>query len=62
MYSESRELTKFRAELIAGGFTEEEAFNLAATYFEAKLDTRQAEDGLIYLVNEQVDLDGPADG
>lgn len=62
MYVESLELSKLRAELIAGGFNEEEAFNLTATYFEAKLDTRQAEEGIVYLVNEQVDLDGPEDG
>ena len=62
MYSESLELSKFRAELIAGGFSEGEAFQLVATYFDAKLDTRQTEEGLIYLVNEQTDLDGPNDG
>ena len=62
MYSESLELSKFRAELIDGGFSEGEAFQLVATYFDAKLDTRQAEDGLIYLVNEQPDIDRPNDG
>ena len=62
MYSESLELSKFRAELVAGGFSEGEAFQLVATYFDAKLDTRQAEDGLIYLVNEQPDIDRPNDG
>ena len=62
MYSESLELSKFRAELIAGGFSEGEAFQLVATYFDAKLDTRANEDGIVYLVNEQVDLDGPSDG
>ena len=62
MYSESMELCKFRAELIDGGFSEDEAFQLVATYFDAKLDTRQAEDGLIYLVNEQVDLGDSGDG
>ena len=62
MYSESLELSKFRAELIAGGFSEGEAFQLVATYFDAKLDTRIAEDGQLYLVNEQVDLDRPNDG
>lgn len=61
MYSESRELSKFRTELIQGGFTDEEAYNLVATYFEAKLDTRQAEEGMVYLVVEQADLDGPAE-
>ena len=62
MYSESLELTKFRAELIAGGFSEGEAFQLVATYFDAKLDTRQTEEGMIYLVAEQTDLDRPNDG
>ena len=62
MYSESLELTKFRAELIAGGFSEGEAFQRVATYFDAKLDTRQTEEGLIYLVNEQVDLGDGDDG
>lgn len=62
MYSESMELCKFRAELIDGGFSEGEAFQIVASYFEAKLDTRQAEDGLIYLVNEQVDLGDGGDG
>ena len=62
MYSESRELSKFRAELIAGGFGEGEAFQLVATYFDAKLDTRATEDGIVYLVNEQVDLGDGDDG
>ena len=62
MYSESLELSKFRAELVAGGFSEGEAFQIVMTYFEVKLDTRLAEDGQLYLVNEQVDLDGPSDG
>ena len=62
MYSESLELTKFRAELVAGGFSEGEAFQIVMTYFEVKLDTRANEDGIVYLVNEQVDLDGPSDG
>ena len=62
MYSESLELSKFRAELIAGGFSEGEAFQIVATYFDAKLDTRQTEEGLIYLVNEQVDLGDGDDG
>ena len=62
MYSESLELTKFRSELIDGGFSEGEAFQLVATYFDAKLDTRQAEEGMIYLVAEQPDIDGPNDG
>ena len=56
MYSESKELSKFRAELIAGGFEPAEAFNIVMTYFEVKLDTRVNEDGTVYLVNEQVDL------
>ena len=62
MYSESLELTKFRAELIAGGFSEGEAFQIVATYFDAKLDTRANEDGIVYLVNEQVDLGDGGDG
>ena len=62
MYVESLELSKLRAELIAGGFNEEEAFNLTATYFEAKLDTRQAEEGMVYLTSDQTERDGPADG
>ena len=62
MYSESMELCKFRAELIDGGFDPAEAFQIIMSYFEAKLDTRQAEDGLIYLVNEQVDLGDSGDG
>ena len=56
MYADARELTTFRADLINGGFTPEEAFNVIMTYFEAKLDTRQAEEGMIYLVAEQTDL------
>ena len=63
MYSESLELSKFRAELVAGGFSEGEAFQIVMSYFEVKLDTRVNEDGIVYLVNEQVDLgDGPSDG
>ena len=62
MYSESKELSKFRAELIAGGFTPEEAYNIIMTYFEAKLDTRQTEEGMIYLVAEQTDLGDGDDG
>ena len=62
MYAESKELSKFRAELIAGGFEPAEAFNIVMTYFEVKLDTRVNEDGIVYLVNEQVDLDGSNDG
>ena len=62
MYADARELSLFRADLIAGGFDEQEAFNIIMTYFEAKLDTRQTEEGMIYLVNEQADLDGPGDG
>ena len=56
MFSESMELSKFRAELVAGGFSEGEAFQIVMTYFEVKLDTRVNEDGIVYLVNEQVDL------
>ena len=62
MYSESLELSKFRAELIDGGFSEDEAFQLVATYFDAKLDTRQTEEGMIYLVNEQTDIGDGDDG
>ena len=62
MYSESLELSRFRAELIAGGFSEGEAFQIVATYFDAKLDTRQTEEGMIYLVNEQTDLGDGYDG
>ena len=62
MYSESLELSKFRAELVAGGFSEGEAFQIVMTYFDAKLDTRANEDGIVYLVNEQADIDGPSDG
>ena len=62
MYSESLELSKFRAELIAGGFSEGEAFQLVATFFDAKLDTRANEDGIVYLVNEQTDIGDGDDG
>ena len=62
MYSESLELSKFRAELIDGGFSEGEAFHLVMSYFEVKLDTRVNEDGIVYLVNEQVDLGDGGDG
>ena len=62
MYVESLELSKLRAELIAGGFNEEEAFNLTATYFEAKLDTRQTEEGMVYLTSDQTERDGHGDG
>ena len=62
MYAESLELSRFRAELVAGGFSEGEAFQLVATYFDAKLDTRANEDGIVYLVNEQVDLGDGGDG
>ena len=56
MFSESMELSKFRRELIAGGFSDGEAFQIVMTYFEVKLDTRVNDDGTVYLVNEQVDL------
>ena len=62
MYAESKELSKFRAELIAGGFDEAETFQIVMSYFEAKLDTRANEDGIVYLVNEQVDLGDGGDG
>lgn len=61
MYADARELSRFRADLINGGFTEEEAYNIIMTYFEAKLDTRQTEEGMIYLVAEQAELDGQAE-
>ena len=32
------------------------------TYFEVKLDTRVNDDGIVYLVNEQVDLGDGDDG
>ena len=62
MYADARELAAFRADLINGGFTPEEAFNIIMTYFEAKLDTRQTEEGMIYLVAEQTDLGDGDDG
>ena len=62
MYAESLELSKFRAELIDGGFSEGEAFQIVMTYFEVKLDTRVNDDGTVYLVNEQVDLGDGDDG
>ena len=62
MYSESKELSKFRAELVAGGFSEGEAFQIVMTYFEVKLDTRVNEDGIVYLVNEQTDIGDGDDG
>lgn len=62
MYAESKELSKFRAELIDGGFDPAEAFQIIMAYFEVKLDTRTNEDGIVYLVNEQVDLGDGDDG
>ena len=62
MYADARELSQFRADLIAGGFDGQEAFNIIMTYFEVKLDTRVNEDGIVYLVNEQVDLGDGDDG
>ena len=62
MYADSRELVKFRQELVNGGFTPEEAFQIIMSYFEVKLDTRTADDGIVYLVNEQVDLGDGGDG
>ena len=62
MYADSRELVKFRQELVNGGFTPEEAFELISAYYEAKLDTRIVDDGIVYLVNEQVDLGDGGDG
>ena len=62
MYADSRELVKFRQELVNGGFTPEEAFQVIMSYFEVKLDTRLAEDGIVYLVNEQADLGDGGDG
>ena len=62
MYADARELSNFRTDLIAGGFSEGEAFQIVATYFDAKLDTRQTEEGMIYLVAEQTDLGDGGDG
>ena len=62
MYADARELSQFRADLIAGGFDGQEAFNIIMTYFEAKLDTRQTEEGMIYLVAEQTDIGDSDDG
>ena len=62
MYADARELSQFRADLIAGGFDGQEAFNIIMTYFDAKLDTRQTEEGMIYLVAEQTDLGDGDDG
>ena len=62
MYADSRELVKFRQELVNGGFDPGEAFLIIMSYFEAKLDTRADEDGTVYLVNEQVDLGDGGDG
>jgi len=61
MYADARELSNFRADLITGGFDEAETFQLVMSYFEAKLDTRQTEEGMVYLVAEQTDTDGPAE-
>ena len=62
MYADARELSNFRTDLINGGFTPEEAYNIIMTYFEAKLDTRQTEEGMIYLVAEQTDIGDGDDG
>ena len=62
MYADARELSNFRADLINGGFTPEESYNIIMTYFEAKLDTRQTEEGMIYLVAEQTDIGDGDDG
>lgn len=62
MYVDALELSKFRRELIEGGFDEQETFNIVMAYYEAKLDTRRDEDGVIYLVNQQPDLERNADG
>ena len=62
MYADARELGNFRTDLINGGFTPEEAYQIIMTYFEAKLDTRVNDDGIVYLVNEQVDLGDGDDG
>ena len=62
MYADARELSNFRADLIAGGFDEAETFQIIMTYFETKLDARANEDGIVYLVNEQVDLGDSGDG
>ena len=62
MYADARELSQFRADLIAGGFYGQEAFNIIMTYFEAKLDTRQTEEGMVYLTSDQTERDGHGDG
>ncbi|WP_181272820.1 hypothetical protein [Brevibacterium oceani] len=62
MFSESAELIAFRQQLLDGGFDKDETFQLIMTYFEAKVDTRQTEDGMVYLTNGQVDLGDDADG
>lgn len=62
MYVDALELSKFRRELLEGGFDEQETFNIVMAYYEAKLDTRRDEDGAIYLVNQQPDLERNADG
>ena len=62
MYADARELSNFRADLIAGGFDEAETFQLVMSYFEAKLDTRQTEEGMVYLTSDQTELDGHDDG
>ena len=62
MYADARELAAFRADLINGGFTPEESYNIIMTYFEAKLDTRQTEEGMVYLTSDQTELDGHGDG
>ena len=62
MYADARELSNFRADLIAGGFDEAETFQLVMSYFEAKLDTRQTEEGMVYLTSDQTELDGHGDG
>ena len=62
MYADARELSNFRADLIAGGFDEAETFQLVMSYFEAKLDTRQTEEGMVYLTSDQTERDGHGDG
>lgn len=52
MYVDSLQLIKFRQELVNGGITSEEAFEIVQTYYDAKIGERQ-NDGEVYLVNEQ---------
>lgn len=52
MYVDALELSKFRRELLEGGFDEQETFNIVMAYYEAKLDSRR-DDGIVFLATEQ---------